>query len=322
MRLPSPVKKKPVPKTKPLQDYDAVLSGVVELLDAAHRTSARAVNSIMTASYWEVGRRIVEFEQGGEKRAGYGEELLARLAQDLSARFGRGFSRQNLQRFRTFYLSQPTDKIRSTLSSKFPDKIRATTLLKSGDPQIRPTASSIFQTSSGKSLPLALADLAHAFPLPWSHYVELIGHSRSPEAFAFYQAEALRGGWSVRQLRRQMDSQFYERTALSKNKTKMLQDGTVGRDAGGDGADAVPEWISTQAAPNSTAVSPQTSTQQPLPFSRTPSRIPSWSRFPVGGPLEPSKKPPLSSLTIAEERQKRWEAIGQRLASPLCQRRT
>jgi len=76
---------------------------------------------------------------------------------------------------------------------------------------------------------LALADLARAFPLPWSHYVELIGHSRSPEAFAFYQAEALRGGWSVRQLRRQMDSQFYERTALSKNKAKMLRDGAVAR---------------------------------------------------------------------------------------------
>jgi hypothetical protein len=48
-------------------------------------------NALMTATYWEVGRRIVEFEQGGEKRAGYGEELLARLADDLTARFGRGF---------------------------------------------------------------------------------------------------------------------------------------------------------------------------------------------------------------------------------------
>jgi predicted nuclease of restriction endonuclease-like (RecB) superfamily len=74
-----------------------------------------------------------------------------------------------------------------------------------------------------------LADLARVFPLPWSHYVQLIGHSRSSEAFAFYQAEAIRGGWSVRQLRRQMDSQFYERTALSKNKTKMLREGTAAR---------------------------------------------------------------------------------------------
>ena len=223
------MKKKPIFKTKPFPDYDGILSGVVELLDAARRTSARAVNSIMTATYWEVGRRIVEFEQGGEKRAEYGEELLARLAQDLSTRFGRGFSRQNLQRFRKFYLSLPTDKIRSTLSGKLPDEKRATVLLESGDPQIRSTASNILQTASAKFSPFVLVDLARAFPLPWSHYVELIGHSRSPEAFAFYQAEAMRGGWSVRQLRRQMDSQFYERTALSKSKTKLLRDGAASR---------------------------------------------------------------------------------------------
>jgi predicted nuclease of restriction endonuclease-like (RecB) superfamily len=241
-----------------LQNYDVILSGVVELLDTARRTSARAVNSIMTATYWEVGRRIVEFEQGGEKRAEYGGELLARLAKDLSTRFGRGFSRQNLQNMRQFYLAAPPNQIcqtpsgnssesetqatpsakslpspsgelqiRQTVSGKLPDKRRAPDLLKSANLQIRSAASNIFQTMSAKYSPLAVADLARAFPLPWSHYVQLISHSRSPEAFAFYQAKALRGGWSVRQLRRQMDSQFYERTALSKNKTKMLREGAV-----------------------------------------------------------------------------------------------
>ena len=82
-----------------------------------------------------------------------------------------------------------------------------------------------FSRHFARMLYAPLADLARVFPLPWSHYVQLIGHSRSSEAFAFYQAEAIRGGWSVRQLRRQMDSQFYERTALSKNKTKMLREG-------------------------------------------------------------------------------------------------
>ena len=72
---------------------------------------------------------------------------------------------------------------------------------------------------------MELGDLARAFPLPWSHYVLLVSRSRSPEAFAFYQSEALRGGWSVRQLQRQMDSQFYERTALSRNKAAMLTKG-------------------------------------------------------------------------------------------------
>jgi predicted nuclease of restriction endonuclease-like (RecB) superfamily len=61
--------------------------------------------------------------------------------------------------------------------------------------------------------------------LPWSHYVLLIARTRSREALAFYHAEALRGGWSVRQLDRQIASQFYERTALSKHKATMLARG-------------------------------------------------------------------------------------------------
>jgi hypothetical protein len=196
---------------------------------ARHRI-ARTVNVFMTATYWEVGRRIVEFAQGGEKRAEYGEELLDRLAADLNSRFGRGFSRRNLQSMRQFYSFIPTEQIWQTLSAKSSfGEIRATPPLESGEPQIAQTLSaksadailsapsSISETPQIMQTPPAqfnLADLARAFPLPWSHYVLLISRSRSPEAFGFYHAEALRGGWSGRQLQRQIDSQFYERTAL------------------------------------------------------------------------------------------------------------
>ena len=81
-------------------DYAGIHSGIVELLDTARRTAARSVNALMTASYWEIGRRIVEAEQQGKRRAGYGEQLIERLASDLTQRFGRGFSRQNLQQMR------------------------------------------------------------------------------------------------------------------------------------------------------------------------------------------------------------------------------
>lgn len=69
----------------------------------------------MTASYWEVGRRIVEAEQQGKRRAGYGEQLIERLASDLTQRFGRGFSLQNLQQMRSFFLGWP---IRQTLDGR------------------------------------------------------------------------------------------------------------------------------------------------------------------------------------------------------------
>ena len=64
-------------------DYEDVLSGVVDLLETARRTSARATNAIMTATYWEIGRRIVECEQGGADRAKYGEQVVASLSVDL-----------------------------------------------------------------------------------------------------------------------------------------------------------------------------------------------------------------------------------------------
>ena len=76
------------------RDYDAMLNRVVDLIDQARRTSARTVNAIMTATYWLIGRYIVEFEQAGKTRAEYGAELVKRLAADLSARYGRGFSKR------------------------------------------------------------------------------------------------------------------------------------------------------------------------------------------------------------------------------------
>jgi predicted nuclease of restriction endonuclease-like (RecB) superfamily len=211
--------------TKPFKGYDSVLSGIVALLDNARRASARTVNAIMTAAYWELGRRIVEYEQKGEKRAEYGEELLERLSRDLTAKFGRGFSYPNLKRFRQFYLYSPPDKIRSTLSSESLGANRATPLLKSGGPEKSQTLSGQFEIVQTPSAQLpVLSALAKAFPLPWSHYVRLLS-VKNEFARAFYETEALSGGWSVRQLDRQIGSQFYERTALSRNKAAMLAKG-------------------------------------------------------------------------------------------------
>ena len=171
---------KPIVKMKTAavttRDYTGLTGGMSELLAAARRASARTLNAFMTATYWEVGRRIVEFEQGGEKRAEYGEEVLSRLADDLTAQFGRGFSGFNLGRFRMFYLACPADQKRATPSLESPAEISPTP---SG---ISEAASRIFQTSSGKSTePLFnLADLARAFPLPWSHYVLLIRTKHCP----------------------------------------------------------------------------------------------------------------------------------------------
>src|SRR3954464_14956218 len=98
--------------------YDVLLGDVARVIEDARRAAARSVNAVMTATYWLVGRRIVEEEQGGRARAGYGEELLGRLAADLTTRFGRGFSVDNLETMRSFFLAYPPAAISETASRK------------------------------------------------------------------------------------------------------------------------------------------------------------------------------------------------------------
>lgn len=192
--------------------YEGLLSDVVRVIEEARRAAARSVNAVMTATYWLVGRRIVEEEQGGSARAAYGAELLKRLSRDLSMQFGRGFSERNLEQMRAFYLGWPMSQTASAISLP----------LASGPPQ------NISQTASAKSPGASMTTIGARFPLSWSHYVRLLGVG-SEQARSFYEVEALRGGWSVRQLDRQIDSQFYERTALSRNKVAMLTHGAVTR---------------------------------------------------------------------------------------------
>jgi len=193
--------------------YSGIHGDIVALLEAARHAAARSVNALMTASYWEIGRRIVEFEQGGQERASYGQALLKRLSVDLAQRYGRGFSERNLEQMRLFYLAWPPTRISQTPSAILASPISQTASAESTPPlkyesPIRTTAT--------------LSTLAQAFPLPWSAYVRLLS-VKSEAARAFYETEALRCGWSVRQLDRQVNSQFYERIALSHNKAAMLQ---------------------------------------------------------------------------------------------------
>jgi predicted nuclease of restriction endonuclease-like (RecB) superfamily len=185
-----------VPAASDEAAYAAVLADLTDLLESARRSAARSVNSVMTATYWAVGRRIVEFEQEGRDRAAYGTRLLARLAGDLTKRFGRGFGAVNLAQMRKFYQTRP--------------------------------APAIFQTASEKLGRQDPGLVVSPFPLSWSHYVRRLSVEK-PEVRAFYEAEALRGGWTVRQLDRQVGTQFYERALLSRNKAAMLRKGQVAR---------------------------------------------------------------------------------------------
>lgn len=205
------------PARQELGLYGDFVGEIVSLLEDARRSSARAANAIMTATYWEIGRRIVEYEQQGKARAEYGAQLLERLSGDLASRYGRGFGVVNLSQMKKFYLLWPAERNFQTPSEEsLADANRQTPSGKSN--------TAILQTVSAS----ALTQVAAHFPLPWSAYVRLLGVKNEP-ARAFYETEALRAGWSVRQLDRQIGSQFYERTALSRNKAAMLKNGARAR---------------------------------------------------------------------------------------------
>lgn len=191
--------------------YGALVQGIFKVLEAGRGEAARSLNSIMSATYWEIGRRIVEFEQKGKKRADYGERVIDQLSADLRGFFGKGFGRSTLFQIRAFYLAYEP-KVQ-TLFGQFPKPRRN-------------RKTQIVQTPFGQSSLSTIDLLRKALPLPWSHYIRLISIT-DIGARDFYETEALRSGWSVRQLDRQIATRFYERIALSKNKTAVLWKGSL-----------------------------------------------------------------------------------------------
>jgi predicted nuclease of restriction endonuclease-like (RecB) superfamily len=195
--------------------YADILADVARLVEDARRAAARSINTVMTSTYWQIGRCIVEREQAGAPRAGYGDALLQRLSADLTKRFGRGFSIDRLETARLFYRAYPpigssdNQPLNSaTASRNLPTKKSATLSRKSTRPPAATTPE---------------------FRLSWSHYVLLIRRVDPGLPRRFYETEALRGGWTLRQMERQIESQFYERTALSRNKAVMLTKGAQSR---------------------------------------------------------------------------------------------
>ena len=183
----------------PSRDTSTLLTEIRELVQAARASAARQVNALVVITRHEIGRRIVVHEQRGEDRAEYGEAVLQALSDGLTAEFGAGWSVSNLTLMRRFFLAY-RDRLQI---SQTPSAI-------SGPTPEHP----ISQTPSAISRPTPSAP---PFTLSWSHYVFLLGVDDEAER-AFYEVEATRSGWSLRELRRQFDTSLYERLALSRDK--------------------------------------------------------------------------------------------------------
>ncbi len=197
----TPTKRATAAKTKP-RDLAALITEVRDLIQSARRSVASVVDAFQVMTNFQIGRRIVEHEQKGAKRAAYGAEVLKELSARLTEEFGKGFSRSNLQNMRNFFLlwEQRVPGICQTASGK---------LAHGGNRQSPSGQLTFSETLSGKSEGIP-------FTLSWSHYVELMG-IKDPAERSFYEIESANSGWNVRELRRQKASCLYERLALSRD---------------------------------------------------------------------------------------------------------
>ena len=191
-------------------DFERLVELCSRTHEATRQSTARAIDRSLVVRNWLFGWYIVEYEQNGADRAVYGGRLLSRMSDRLRETGIRGASTTRLKLYRQFYRQRGS--IGPTLSdqSLLPALPQATG-------RTRPTPSDQFRRAWSASLPQIIARLQGEFPLGWSHYVTLLSVT-DPEACRFYEIEAADNGWSVRELKRQLNSSLYERLALSRDK--------------------------------------------------------------------------------------------------------
>ncbi len=224
---------------------------VAGILEEARTNVVRTVNTRMVVAYWLIGREIVQEEQGGKRRAAYGDALLEDLSRRLTKRYGKGYSVTNLKNFRTFHLVY-ADRV-SAIRHEARDKsgIRYTTCSELVVPPHNSANSSntkgceishtlcdesldgvdgtpcqsvsslpaIRQTTSDELEP----DTSTGFSsqLSWSHYC-LLMRVENQHARAFYEVEAIHERWTVAELERQINSLLFERLLKSRNKKGVM----------------------------------------------------------------------------------------------------
>ena len=195
-------------------DFDSLVTSIVHLHQQTQDFAAKAVNVALTLRNWLIGCRIVEFEQQGKDRAAYGERLLLALAQRLTAAGLKRVDVRELRRFRLLYEVYP--QIRESVTPELLDSLGAGAL--------RPPLNALPQPKR-ESVPPESQIVETVTPqliqrLSFTHLVELIQLPDDTQR-RFYEIECIRGNWSVRELRRQIASLYYERSGLSKDKAKL-----------------------------------------------------------------------------------------------------
>lgn len=180
---------------------EALFQSAKSIIELSRQNIVRNINVTMLLAYFGIGKLIVEEEQNGKERAEYAKKTLKNLSKKLTKEFGRGFSVDNLQRFRIFYLTYCDRLIFENYASVMHisyENIKNASLVRNSNTQGFP------------------------FSLSWTHYI-LLMNIKNEEERNFYEIEATQNNWSVRELKRQYNTAIYERIALSKDKDKVRE---------------------------------------------------------------------------------------------------
>lgn len=213
-------------------NYDLIVEKIIQIDDIAQRTVAKNVNQLLTLRNWLVGAYIFEYEQNGEDRAVYGEQLLKKLSDDLSKSGHKGFSVTNLKYFREVALVYPLPRIGQTVSDLFGNLLETLPLLEDNNLEEMSSGRNIkvFQFPSVEKRQIKNTYLPWQnekyyqqlfSSLSWSHLLELCRINDALKR-AFYELESMKSRWSLRELKRQMNSMLYERVGLSKDKDAVI----------------------------------------------------------------------------------------------------
>jgi predicted nuclease of restriction endonuclease-like (RecB) superfamily len=206
--------------------FENLIDNVYQAHCLLQENAAKAVNFNLTVRNWLVGWHIVEYEQNGEDRAQYGKRLIDEMAKRLKDKGIKGLASTPLRLCRTFYLTyrqiQPTVSVElQQIGYEY-----NISFLKEGQP-IQPTASVELQT--GNELPLQ-PESSEAYPiasellltrLSFSHFIELIRVEDDLQRL-FYEVEAIKNNWSVKELGRAINTSLAFRTTLSTNKEAVI----------------------------------------------------------------------------------------------------
>ncbi len=193
-------------------DFEKLVGAIRLVHDELVTQASRTVNVSLTLRNWLIGCHIAKYEQKGEDRASYGTNLMTTLSGRLERLGLDGVASRSLRLYRQFYQSYPG--IWQALSAKLPSNLLA---------EIRQTLSADFVLDSGviespkasaESPPFGYNPVDFVQKLSFSHIAELL-KCEDPVQRTFYEIECIRGNWSVRELKRQIGSLYYERTGLS-----------------------------------------------------------------------------------------------------------